>query len=186
MRTLKAIIWMAMFLVLATAAMIGTYAAIRGPADYHTEVDKAFRAVTAPYWEWRQSVMDGEAEAARLRSERERLAAINAAKPHARDLSSAEREIVEAAVRRELRDPASAVFQHTKIFTSNAPYKYSGKYCLLVNAKNGFGGYAGNEPFMLSISDSGKVDYAFVSKFGDDADGFCASYIGDVLGAVQE
>lgn len=186
MRVVKLFILLAGFLALVLVAMVGTYAAIRGPEDYHTEVDKVFRAVTAPYWSWRQAVMDGEERAAKARQERDRIAAINARKPHSRALSASERAVVEAAVRRALRDPSSAVFEHTRVFTSNAPYEFVGKYCLLVNARNGFGGYAGSEPFLMSIPDEGLINYASVQKFSDDAKEFCLAYAREMFDAIGE
>ncbi len=49
---------------------------------------------------------------------------------------------VEEAVKRELRDPASAQFEDVR--PCDKPNAYSGR----VNAKNEFGGYAGWTPFM--------------------------------------
>jgi hypothetical protein len=59
-------------------------------------------------------------------------------------------DVVEAAVRRQLRDPQSAIFRDLsatndrKIGQSPAGLVV----CGYVNAKNGFGGYTGEKPFI--------------------------------------
>ncbi len=51
------------------------------------------------------------------------------------------RAAAETAVRKKLRDPESAMFSEVDVRLEN------GSVCGRVNAKNGFGGYVGNEHF---------------------------------------
>ena len=50
----------------------------------------------------------------------------------------------EASVRAKLRDPASAIFSEERI-VGTGPDR---RVCGFVNAKNGFGGYSGNQRFV--------------------------------------
>lgn len=50
----------------------------------------------------------------------------------------------EASVRATLRDPASAVFSEQRVLGTGPDQRV----CGLVNAKNGFGGYAGEQRFV--------------------------------------
>jgi hypothetical protein len=59
-------------------------------------------------------------------------------------LSAAEAKAVEAAVAREMRDPESARFDGIKAGKTPEGDIVA---CGWVNARNGFGGYAGREPF---------------------------------------
>ena len=49
--------------------------------------------------------------------------------------SSSPQQDIEAAIRRHLKDPASATFQNLRVS------KYQSYACISWNAKNGFGGY---------------------------------------------
>lgn len=51
---------------------------------------------------------------------------------------------VQSTVKRALKDPASAIFGDMKAAQLNDGRM---QVCGLVNAKNGFGGYTGDEPF---------------------------------------
>lgn len=63
---------------------------------------------------------------------------------NAKELSSAQKRAVEAALKKELIDPESARF----IFPD---YLGGGVYCGQVNSKNRLGGYAGNAVFQVTI-----------------------------------
>jgi hypothetical protein len=67
-----------------------------------------------------------------------------------RPLTSLERAGIEAAVKDQLNDPASATFRHN-------PYRIGSTfYCARVNAKNRFGGYVGYRIFLIRV-EGGKV-----------------------------
>jgi hypothetical protein len=70
--------------------------------------------------------------------------ALNAA--DAAPITNPEKQMVEAAIRARLRDPASAIFKHS------ADVAKGGVYCGLVNSKNGYGGYGGPKPFIVMIT----------------------------------
>lgn len=55
-----------------------------------------------------------------------------------------------AAVLSELRDPSSAVFEQVELLSN-------GVVCGYVNARNGFGGYTGSQPFMFGDPVGGLV-----------------------------
>lgn len=64
----------------------------------------------------------------------------------ARDLTAAERAVVEMDIKKQLKDPDSARFKWL-------PYieQPNGHYCGLVNAKNSYGGYTGDQPFYVML-----------------------------------
>lgn len=67
----------------------------------------------------------------------------------ARELSTEEKQVIASAVKRVLRDPASASFKwgeikgEERIDSSNA----SAVYCGYVNSRNAYGGFVGDKPF---------------------------------------
>ena len=65
-------------------------------------------------------------------------------------LSAAERQAVEAGVRSQLKDPMSATFD--AVVAKNQEGNPNIIVCGLVNARNSFGGYAGNQMFQAFIS----------------------------------
>jgi len=82
-------------------------------------------------------------------------------------------EFAEGVIRRDLRDPESARFRDVRRNTEK------GAVCGYVNAKNGYGGYVGEAPFIvyystilhrLQISDEAKVAKIFTIPF---IDAFC-------------
>lgn len=62
----------------------------------------------------------------------------------ARDLSSAEKVIIENAVKQQLKDPDSAKFYWQD-------YKGGDIYCAHVNAKNSYGGFSGRALIIAGI-----------------------------------
>ncbi len=56
----------------------------------------------------------------------------------------------EAAVKRELRDPDSAQFSDVVVNVESA--------CGFVNSKNGYGGYAGRQPFIVVGDDATLIE----------------------------
>jgi len=56
----------------------------------------------------------------------------------------------ETAVKRELRDPDSARFSDVTVNVESA--------CGFVNSKNGYGGYAGRQPFVVVGSDATLIE----------------------------
>lgn len=89
------------------------------------------------------------------------------AQAHARDLSPSEIKAVESTVREGLKDPYSARFQHGDFPETEK----NSLYCGLVNAKNSYGAYTGNQLFsvMLAKNNSGE-DKAISTdiNFSDD------------------
>lgn len=85
-----------------------------------------------------------------------------------RPLSTPEQKVVQDSVRQELKDPQSATFKMLPINEDGAP----GTYCGMVNAKNSFGGYVGDTPFMATVTRrAGEVVSSFAmlpdsSQFG--------------------
>src|SRR5665213_2366540 len=67
-------------------------------------------------------------------------------------LSSSDKSAVEAGVRASLKDPGSAKFG-TFWATKAADGKVS--VCGWINAKNGFGGYTGDLPFVGTLNGTG-------------------------------
>lgn len=68
-----------------------------------------------------------------------------AAPADARGLSNQERQAITTAVAEKLREPASAQFKWNDFPEGKLVY------CGFVNAKNGFGGYTGFEPFAVLL-----------------------------------
>jgi hypothetical protein len=73
--------------------------------------------------------------------------------PAVHRITAAEKAAIATAVANELRDPESARFRWLPNMSIN------GRYCGLVNGKNGFGGYVGFVPFQLRVvhSPSGSI-----------------------------
>lgn len=79
-------------------------------------------------------------------------AASSAATTHAgKPLTPSEKAIIEHAVRAELMDPDSAQFR----LGPDHP-EAKAKYCGLVNAKNGYGGYTGYKLFTIFVDRDAK------------------------------
>ena len=70
----------------------------------------------------------------------------------AHELTDKEKGVIMKAVKRELKDPESARFQWVKLADKINPKHFVATYCGLVNAKNGYGGYIGYEPFQVQIA----------------------------------
>ena len=90
------------------------------------------------------------------------VAVLGPAMATARELTEHEKEIIANGVKRSLKDPDSARFKWVpyvlssteKAVAENQLEKGSHskiRYCALVNARNGFGGYAGSEPFVAIL-----------------------------------
>lgn len=112
------------------------------------------------------------------------LLAATALGAEARELSKKERTIVETAVKSSLKDPASATFKWLPLLPSADPAQ---PYCGLVNAKNSYGGYVGDAPFLVMVVTEGgdKILHAVVIGMatGDPTDtdsqvtrSFCTDY----------
>lgn len=67
----------------------------------------------------------------------------------ARELSAKEKSIIEVVARAKLKDPDSAKFTWQD-------YKGGEIYCAHINAKNSYGGYAGNALLMVAIKSNPK------------------------------
>lgn len=88
----------------------------------------------------------------------------------ARTLSNHEKQAIAAKIRKELKDPESARFMWMPLIESAGS-----EYCGLYNAKNSYGGYAGNKPFMAFVSGIGssfKVDSVMLPDGDDEAVAF--------------
>lgn len=59
------------------------------------------------------------------------------------------------AVRAKLRDPASAVFESVAAGRNDKLQANRAGVCGYVNAKNGYGGYAGRQRFAVYLTDEG-------------------------------
>ncbi|MFK3912046.1 hypothetical protein ACI2JI_08155 [Enterobacter cancerogenus] len=64
--------------------------------------------------------------------------------------------LVESAVREKLKDPDSAKFSnytnpHKEVMVENHKFIYGYSTCVLVNAKNSYGGYTGNQLYWAFI-----------------------------------
>lgn len=64
----------------------------------------------------------------------------------ARDLELEERQVIEAAVKDQLKDPTSPMFKWLPLSAEQPE-----SYCALVNAKNSFGAYIGFTPYLVSL-----------------------------------
>lgn len=69
-------------------------------------------------------------------------------------LSARQRRALEAGLRRSLKDPESARFGAHRAGLSETGLT---TVCGLVNARNSFGGYTGDKPYMASITDKDAV-----------------------------
>ncbi|MDQ0135034.1 hypothetical protein J2T08_002955 [Neorhizobium galegae] len=93
-----------------------------------------------------------------------------------RALTAEEISIVQQGVRRSLKDPHSAIFGS---MTAAKVDKNSSWVCGVVNAKNNFGGYTGNKPFMgqlahIPAGDKAIRDFSVVSMGGTDSATYAA------------
>lgn len=89
------------------------------------------------------------------------LAAVMSGSVFAQELTESEKAAVVKAVKAELADPDSAKFKWGKISPQFAGKAFV-NYCLLVNTKNIYGGYAGYQPYLVML-------------FWSDKDGFSAT-----------
>ena len=81
-----------------------------------------------------------------------------------RDLTAGEKATLAALFGAGLKDPESARFEWAKM-----PVATDGEvfYCAIVNAKNGFGGYVGAEPFFGRVRlERGKINAAELIGLG--------------------
>jgi len=84
--------------------------------------------------------------------------------------NGAERKIQES-VRSSLRDPASAIFGETRIAPSGTAA------CVVVNARNSFGGYTGNQVATVYLDrETGEWETADISELSMDV---CMHIIAD-------
>jgi hypothetical protein len=78
-------------------------------------------------------------------------------------VTQADRLKVEAAVRSTLKDPASAQFG---VLAAGVTGKNFTVFCGTVNSRNSFGGFAGQQPYTVTISPAGAV--SSVNMSGSD------------------
>lgn len=85
-------------------------------------------------------------------------------------LTDAQVKIIKKSVSDQLKDPESARFGKIVAGTS-ASRNASITVCGIVNAKNGFGGYAGKKPFLglLMIRESKAIGFNVISMGGDES-----------------
>jgi hypothetical protein len=89
-----------------------------------------------------------------------------------RDLRSSERSRIADAVRGALKDPASAHFKWGRFARQAGGESSGGVYCGLVNAKNSFGAYGGDQPFAVYASlRDGAVYFAKFLNLGESEAG---------------
>ena len=70
-----------------------------------------------------------------------------------RDLRSSERSTIADAVRGALKDPASARFRIGRVaYMEDKAERNTRMHCGWVNAKNSFGGYSGEQMFMVLLN----------------------------------
>lgn len=71
------------------------------------------------------------------------------------------RRIIEDSVRSQLKDPGSATFRNINASSTD---RSGTSACGLVNAKNSYGGYTGDQPFigLLMERTKGRKDWAFI------------------------
>ena len=75
-----------------------------------------------------------------------------------RDLNAAEKTKIIQAIKQNLKDPNSALFKLGKVDQEIS------QYCGMVNAKNSYGGYTGDVPFLAAISrDSTSVNATLIA-----------------------
>ncbi|MCL4678886.1 MAG: hypothetical protein KJ017_09900 [Alphaproteobacteria bacterium] len=95
-------------------------------------------------------------------------------KTESRELTEKEKSAITVEVKNNLKDPDSAKFKWEKFIYSGDPT--FGSYCGHVNAKNGFGGYTGDQMFsVLLLSKNGVIRVAD-TIIGDNAINLCADY----------
>lgn len=107
----------------------------------------------------------------------------HAARIETRDLRSSERSTIADAVRAHLKDPQSAQFMIGRVAYSALPERGSRAYCGRVRAKNSFGGYGGEEMFMvlLNVQDE-RVRGAAFAGLGTTSDGSSIEQLCGVMG----
>lgn len=77
----------------------------------------------------------------------------------AQDLTESEKDAVIKAIKDELNDPDSAKFKWGEISPQFAGKAFV-NYCLLVNTKNIYGGYAGFQPYLVMLFWSDKEGFS--------------------------
>jgi hypothetical protein len=75
-------------------------------------------------------------------------------------ITQANRQTVEAAVRSRLKDPASAMFG---VLAAGVTGKGYIVFCGTVNSRNSFGGFVGQQPYAVSLSQAGAVSSVHMS-----------------------
>jgi hypothetical protein len=96
------------------------------------------------------------------------------------EITPAMRSAIERGVAEALKDPESARFG--RMAASKRPAESSPTVCGYVNARNSFGGYVGNRPFLGTlISGNGKAAFILVGMGNSDTEisavfSTCASY----------
>lgn len=79
-------------------------------------------------------------------------------------LTAAQRGLIEKAVRATLKDPDSAKFGDIRAGVSGTG---STNVCGLVNAKNSFGGYVGQQPFTATLTTPDRVEHVVMDSPAD-------------------
>lgn len=93
------------------------------------------------------------------------------------ELGDLERSVVADGIGRKLRDPTSAQFEFPK-------YNGSAHYCVLMNAKNGHGGYVGVRPVHVDVVGGPNGKIRAVSRvYFEDAGARFAEVVYDVCKA---
>jgi hypothetical protein len=80
-------------------------------------------------------------------------------------LSAGQVKQIQSGVRASLKDPDSAKFSGPMVATKKSNGDIHA--CGLVNAKNSYGGYVGDSPYIATLRDGKVIDTA--TKGGDDA-----------------
>lgn len=107
------------------------------------------------------------------------LAALFGGSAIAQELTEGEKAAVMKAVKDELNDPDSAKFRWGTISPQFAGKAFV-NYCLLVNTKNIYGGYAGFQPYLVMLFWSDKEGFSATvgskpnPKHPEDIYSFCA------------
>jgi hypothetical protein len=73
------------------------------------------------------------------------------AKTARRDMTPAEKKFLMEALSKDLKDPGSAQFKWSQIPEPASPGG-TVHYCATVNAKNSYGGYVGQKPFIATVN----------------------------------
>jgi hypothetical protein len=93
----------------------------------------------------------------------------------AAEISPAQRQLAEDLVRKELKDPPSALFEGL-VARPDANGR-SLHICGWVNARNSFGGYVGRKPFYAIVTESGRDGLAMIDEDNPQVlAGLCAEY----------